>query len=974
MATADEILALARRIDEERATEQLDDMGPAEGSLARATAILLATAYPATATSLRRDPSRAPLPTPLGSAELGQLAEELAAIDPPDLPKALRQVASRERLRIALRELLPTELGGAEVVETARALADLAELTIQVALAQAQQSVAQRLGTPRGPDGAPSKLVVFGMGKLGGRELNAGSDVDLVCFYDSDEHEIVQQDGTLRPDLSTHEVWTKVVQRMTAILEQPTADGIVWRVDLRLRPEGARGALVNSVAAAEHYYETFGRLWERATWLRARPVAGDFALGNAVLAALTPFVWRRHVDPTIARTMYELVHRAREELSAAPERDLKFGPGGIREAEFFVQALQLVWGGRDPRLRVAPTLEAMTRLRAAGLVTELEADELSSAYVMLRRAEHAVQVSTGLQTHDLPRDDKAMERLARVLGYPNRRAFVGDLERHTARVSALLVAILPGEPGPSRWDTALKALDHSNLEAFGQALQEAGLTAAAEQDGQLARDLFETARKPDGPLGVRTREQSRDLASTLLDALSDTADPRQAARYLRGFVARLPHPSVYTKLLSADPAAVRRLITVLGGSAFVGEVVAARPELADLVLFEPELVDCEAARVEVARALKQAQQLTERDPQQFVEEQVGLLRQAKVRITTRIALADLAEQLDTPAATSVLSTLADSMLEAAARLALGTKQVRGLAVIAMGKLGGCEIGYGSDLDVIFLYDPAAAPTDDPLAYYGKRARRIIQLITMPHYLGVGYELDTRLRPSGNQGLLVVSLGAFARYHEVSIARDEPLELPGERAATWERLALLRARFAAGDAEIGAQAIAVAHRAAYGRGARLTELAAHVHRLRKRMQEELAKERPGRYDLKFGRGGLVEIELAVQLLQLANGADERVRRTEIGVAIDALAELGVLSPGQGRAFREGYTFLRRLEQRLRVVHGDSTHLLEQDAAGLLPLARRMGIAGADPAAQLMAQYRHVTAQVRRSYEQIVDAPT
>jgi len=889
------------------------------------------------------------------------------------LRAALRERAGHERLRIALREILPTELGGSDLVEAARALSDLAELTIEVALAEAEQFVMQRLGRPRREDGATSKLVVFGMGKLGGAELNAGSDIDLVCFYDSDDHQIIGPDGVERPELSTHEVWTKVVQRMTATLEEPTAEGVVWRVDLRLRPEGARGPLVNSVSAAERYYESFGRLWERATWIRARPVAGDMSLGQTVLELLAPFVWRRQVDPTIAVTMYELVHRAREELSAAPERDLKLGPGGIREAEFFVQALQLVWGGRDPKLRSRPTLEAVTRLRAAGLVTAREADELSSAYVMLRRAEHAVQVSSGLQTHDLPRDNKDLERLARVLGYGDQQAFVTDLERHTARVSALLVAILPGQPRPSRWDTALKALDHGKLEAFGLALEEAGMVAT-EHQGELARDLFEMARQPDAPLGARTREQFRDLASTLLDALSDAADPTQAARHLRGFVARLPHPAIYTKLLSADPAAVRRLVTLLGGSAFVGELVAARPELADLVLFEHEEVSCDQARAEVAQALSDAQNqaLAAADPQQCIEHQVGLLRRAKMRITTRVALADLAGQLDTPAATSVLSSLADSSLQAAAQLSLGASQVRGLAVIAMGKLGGCEIGYGSDLDVIFLYDPSASPTDDPLAYYSKRARRIIQLISMPHYEGSGYELDTRLRPSGNQGLLVVSLNAFARYHEVPLERADSVAPRGERAATWERLALLRARFAAGDAELGVEAMAIATRAAYGREAHLVQLADHVHRLRQRMEQELAKERPGRYDLKFGRGGLVEIELAVQLLQLVHGADQRVRTTAIPKAITALEQTGGLSAEQGRSFQDGYAFLRRLQQRLRVVHGNSTHLIEQRAAGLLVLARRMGIAGADPAAQLMAQYRHVTGQVRRSYEQIVGA--
>jgi len=981
MADAEQMFAMARRIDGERAEELATQLSGSygDGSRQLATAVLLGTAYPALLITLQTDPSVAVEPSPRSRGALSAAARELATTDGDDFRKALRRFARQERLCIALRELLPPAMGGADLEQTARELSELADVTIDSALDEAMRHVFCKLGTPRDDTGHPSKLAVLGMGKLGGHELNAGSDVDLVCFYDSDEHVAHRGDQ----QRSAHEVWSKVVQRMTGNLADATEDGIVWRVDLRLRPEGASGPLVNSLAAAERYYEVFGRLWERAAMLRARPVAGDLSFGKAVLQALEPFVWRKPVDPSIAVSMYELVHRARTELSSKSaalggQRDLKLGPGGIREAEFFVQALQLIWGGREPRIRAKATLAAAQRLHAAGLVTEREATDLAAAYVALRRAEHAVQWASGQQTHRLPDAPDALARMARALGFATAADMSADLEAHTSRVSALLTSLLPsGEAPTMRWSDAILALDFGDVDDFVDALALAGMPEVSGQDhGQLARDLFEASRQhPDALLGARTRERWRHLADTLLSALADSADPTQAARYLRAFSARARPAGVYAKLLADNPAAVRRLVTVLGGSAFIGDAVASRSELADLVLFEHAVPTADEARAEVFAALLAKGD----DPDEVLEAQISLLRRAKRRITTRVALADLADEIDTPGATYVLSELADSTLEVATRIVLDTpagEAVTGLSVVAMGKLGGREIGYGSDLDVIFLFDPAGATSDDPIAYFSRRAQRIIQLISMPHPDGPGYVLDTRLRPSGSHGLLVVSLEAFARYHDVRLDDREvaPCSVRGERAATWERLALLRARFAAGDTRLGADAMGVAREAALRSGGSPASMAADVHRLRLRMERELAKEQPGRYDIKLGKGGLVDIEFAVQLLQLRLGDMPEAHHTDMRLAIEALARIGRLTPTQEASLREGYAFLRRLEQRLRIVHGDSSHLIEEHATGLLPLARRMGIRDRQDraGASLIEQYCAISGRVRQVYEEVVVA--
>ncbi len=972
--TESRVLALARAIDPQRAAVVEAELAGIAPSAAVARAVLLATAYEALTGAVLRAPSTIPPPHAADRDALHKaLRRYLAAGDADEHRPRLRRFAERQRLRIALRELLPPSLGGADFETTAGELSALADVTIEAALEEATGAVLARTGPPVDEHGALGRLTVLGMGKLGGEELNAGSDVDLVCFYDSDDH-VARHDGR---ELSAHEVWTRVVRRMTSTLADVTDDGFVWRVDHRLRPEGSRGPLVNSLAAAERYYETFGRLWERSAWIRARPVAGDLELGERVIELLGPFVWRRVVDPSIAASMYELVHRARAELSAVSDRDLKLGPGGIREAEFFVQSLQLIWGGREHRIRTRPTLDACHRLRSAGLITEHEADELAGAYIALRRAEHAVQWSSGQQTHSLPTDPVALERIARTLGFEGSGAFIGDLQAQHERVGRLLRSLSPtGDVETPRWNDALLALDHDDLPAFEEALVAAGLPGADDQQhGQLVRDLFETARvHPDSVLGAHTRDRRRHLADTLLDAVAGSADPTQAGRYLRGFATRLASPSIYANLLANDPAAVRRLVTVLGGSAFVGELVATRPELADQVLFEPVIPSPDDARLEVLDAWRAA--AAEED----LETRVGRIRKAVARVTTQIALADLAEELDTRRSTEVLSALADEALETAARIALGTPSVRGLAIVAMGKLGGREIGYGSDLDVIFLFEPEAAPEGtEATRFFTKIARQIIQIVSMPHPDGPAYELDTRLRPSGSQGMLVVSLSAFARYHGVEDEEGAPA--PRARgAATWERLALLRARFAAGDAEVGRAAMAIAERAAYRPGqpddAGLRALAQDVHQLRERMEHELARERPGRYDIKLGRGGLIEVEFATQLLQLAHGAHREVRTTDTREALAGLAAVGALPGEQLAARRDGCDFVRRPQPRIRVVHGDSSHLIEERAAGMIPLARRMGIRESDghrAAAELIERYRVITERVRRAYEEIVVTP-
>src|SRR5215471_7609590 len=885
----------------------------------------------------------------------------------------LRRWVQYEKLRIAVRELLPPSLDGADVDITSAEISALAECAIEVALAEAERYAAARFGPPLTAAGPRSTFVVLGMGKLGGRELNAGSDVDLLFLYDTDEGSAAPAAGE---PLTLHEFWSHVARRLTATLDLATSEGTVWRVDLRLRPEGSLGAIANSLPAAERYYETFGRLWERAALLRARPVAGDLALGHAAIGELLPFVYARHVDPHIAAEILKLVERARHELSEDPERDLKLCRGGIREAEFFVQSLQLIWGGKEQGVQGTGTLEALRRLRGRGLVTDREEREIESAYLLLRRLEHRVQWSTGRQTHALPKPTEEMARLGRSLGYANEQELQAAIEGARESVSSRLASLMPGGVKPpfleSRFDDVIRWLDEADPQALDQAIARAfGSAYTAELSGAI-RQL---SRRPDDLLGSMSRERFPELCRTFFDSLIDAADPEQAARYMRSWLSRLGSPGVYVRPLGEDVRALRRLVAAFGASAFIGNAIANRPELGESVVFARRIPNAALAKLEVDQEVAEVDlaAASRDDPDAFL----GALRRAKARITVEVALADLAGDIGTREATITLSALADATLEQATRFALAaTQKVKGLAVIAVGKLGGNEIGYGSDLDVLFVFDPNAAPAAaTPYEYFARRAQRVIALLSTAHPEGVGYELDTRLRPSGAHGLLVTSLEAFARYHEIDLPgrleRDSDVPSAQQSGAAWERQALVRARFAAGDAELGRKVMDITHVAAYERGA---PEKAELHRLRLRMERELGRERPGRYDLKVGRGGLSDIEFAVQYLQMLHGKDPRVRTPETPVAIARLAELGILRPEIAETFTQGYRFLRRLEQRTRIVHGSSSSLLEENAEGLLPLARRMGMRDTPRATateELVARYRDVTTAVRGAYLEVID---
>jgi glutamate-ammonia-ligase adenylyltransferase len=538
-----------------------------------------------------------------------------------------------------------------------------------------------------------------------------------------------------------------------------------------------------------------------------------------------------------------------------------------------------------------------------------------------------------------------------------------------ARVSARFASLgrepdgAPATPPGSRRHVSEHDLSFERLAVALDARDEQAVASAAiarfgaAATSDLPRHLLALSRRPDAPLGATTRDRDGAFARLLVDALADAADPEQAARLLAAFFARLSTPGVYVNALADDPRMVRALASLLGASAFLGAALVAHPDLADRVVYARGVPTPDVARAQLDEEVA----ALEGDDAADVDAFVGALRRAKRRVTFEVGLADLAGELSTREAAHVLTALADGTLEHACRFAMrerGLDDQRGLALVAMGKLGGREIGYGSDLDLFFVYD---ATDDDAAERFGRVAQRVLRLVGTTHGEGPGYELDTRLRPSGSHGLLVASLEAFARYQE-------------EKAEGWERQALVKARAVAGDPGLGARVLAVARAAAYERGAPPPE---RLHHLRTRMERELARERldraPARYDLKLGRGGLVDVEFATQWLQMQHGRDPRVRTTETEVALSALETCGYVDAPSGDALREGWRFLRRLEQRLRVSSGTSATLLEEGAPGLAALARRTGMRDGPRAKAetvLLERYVAVTREVRATYLKVL----
>ena len=868
--------------------------------------------------------------------------------DAVSLARRLRAHKHVEMLRIAL-----NDLSGASIPDVTRDLSRLAERAFEAAVQFHYRRLCALHGPPadRSASG-PSGFSVLGMGKLGGEELNFSSDADVLYVYDKDGR-------TQGPHPVDHfAFYARLAEAVTAAVGSPGATpegGFVFRVDLDLRPEGRSGPIVNSIRGLELYYESQGAAWERFALLKARPIAGDLETGEEALRRLIPFVFRKYFDLKAIDEMRQLKARAEKEAARAPGIDLKLGRGGIREIEFFVQALQLLHGGRDPNLRVRGTLKALDRLLYAGLISSRDRDELAEAYVLLRRLEHRLQMVAERQTHSMPEDPREGHRLARRAGYADASAMAADLAVHRGRVEARfkdLLRVASGS-GPSEDARAAAAADReATPEQRAAALAEMGF----DQPEASAEELARLAQKRGTPF-----QEAHPLGPALVTELAAAPDPDQALRHLADLYGGLAYPHATSELLAQSARTTRLLISLFGSSDYLSRQLLRHPELIDqLVLRGAAALVRERAdlRDDLANRLRPLSPLD-------VEGALTEMRRFRNEEVLRIALHDVAGALAVEQVSRQLSDLADACVDACFSLARAEierrygKRDASMVVLALGKLGGRELGYHSDLDLLFLYSSAGEHGANH-EYFARIAQKMISHLTLPLREGFLYRIDTRLRPSGSAGPLVVSFDALASYH-------------GREARLWERQALLRLRAVAGDEALFQRAFAQVIEPSVFRPIDRAAAAKELISMRERMEREIADESPGRYNSKLGRGGLVDVEFAVQFLQLAHGADDpQIRSANTPQALGLLLKHGHLAAQDHAPLARGYRFLRRLESRMRIVRDRSVDRLPEGGPELLRLARRMGYSGPRAGDELLSDYQRTAAGIRQAFLRVLGA--
>ena len=825
--------------------------------------------------------------------------------------RALSDALRKLRRRVLIHAMARDLTGRGSLAEICAAMTTLAELALTSAVALHHPALSADFGEPRDEAGGAQELVIVGMGKLGGGELNVSSDIDIVFVYPEDG----ETDG--RRTLGNREFFERLGRRVIGALHEITPEGFVFRVDTRLRPYGESGPLAVPYSALEQYLITQGRAWERYAWLKARALTGE--RHGELYALVTPFVFRKYLDYDAYDGLRD-VHRQIAEQGRRNDyaQDVKLGPGGIREIEFIVQALQLVRGGREPDLRARGTLPALDAIDVRGLLPADAIAALRDAYAYLRNLEHRLQYRDDRQTQMLPADPAEREALARAMGARSTAEFERTLAFHRSAVSGQFGALFGPAPD-SRSQEAPKAgsvagAAPSLAAAWGNAVDTERARAALAQAGyaDAAGLLAHLARFRAGPRYLQLPALSQQRVDALVPQLlaaacaaaNEGADAQSVFHRLFGLLEAVSRRSAYLALLTEHPTMLPRLAQLMGASQWAADYLTRHPILLDELL-DPRVLlaepDWDAWRAELARM----QLAADSDP----ERQMDALRHFQHAQTFRLLAQDLAGTLTVERLADHLSALADVVL--AATLAEAWKHLHHtatippeapkFAIIGFGKLGGKELGYASDLDLVFLYDDA---DEAAVERYTRLARRIITWLTSATAAGRLYDADLRLRPDGAKGVLTSSFAGFCRYER-------------EQAWTWEHQALTRARFVAGDASIGAKFEAERESILRLKRDRAT-LARDVVDMRRRMLA--GHPNPSAlFDLKHDAGGMVDVEFSVQYLILAHAHEHAALTRNAGniALLGVAAALGLVPAATAQGAADAYREYRRLQHTIRL---------------------------------------------------------
>ncbi len=840
-----------------------------------------------------------PFPADILTRQLEKVLDGIA--ESGALSRQLRRFRRRQMIRIIWRDIglqVPLE-------ETLSDLSDLAEACISQALGWLEKALRAEWGTPRDPRGNPQSLVVLAMGKLGARELNLSSDVDLIFTYPS----AGETDGK-RPR-TNEQFFTRLARQLIQVLEAPTSEGFVFRVDTRLRPFGSAGPLVISFGAMEDYYQSQAREWERYAMIKARVVAGPPADGQQLMKLLQPFIYRRYLDFGAVEALRSLKQRISQEVQRKGLEDhIKLGPGGIREIEFIGQTFQLIRGGREPALQVRPIRTVLRVLAEKGWLSGTVAKQLDEAYVFLRRLENRLQAWRDEQTHRLPQEEAGRWRVARAMGYADWPSFAQVLAAHRQRVQAQFDALF-GEPDPqeSPWvqvwqgtEAALPILTSGGFQAPEEALQQ--LTRFRE--GSQCRHL-----------SARGRERLDRLMPQVLAAVGRTEAPDRVLKRILPPLESIVRRTAYLAMLLEQPQILTQFTQLTAKSPWISQQIARHPLLLDELL-DPRRLYAPLRRADLQEELRAL--LAAVDPEDL-EQQMERLRQFAQGNRLRVAAADLVGAIPLMVVSDYLTEIAEVTLqgvidpaEAYLREKYGAPggvppDRSDFLIVGYGKLGGIELSYGSDLDLVFLQ---GRPGHQSMTqgkrsiandqFYIRLGQRIVHMLTTRTPSGQLYEVDMRLRPDGNKGLLVRALSAFAQYER-------------EEAWTWEHQALVRARPVAGDPTLFAPFQAI-RREILCRARDPKQLQTEVRTMREKMRTNLDRSDGERFDLKQGVGGIVDIEFLVQyaVLRWAHRHPALTRWTDNIRLLDTLESLDLLPDRSAEALREAYKALRAAYHR------------------------------------------------------------
>ena len=879
----------------------------------------------------------------------GQIANALSTATTDDeLGRNLRRQRMRHQVRIIWRDLTRQ----ADLIETCRDLSDMADVCIDLACHWLHERLCQQFGTPTGRrTGLPQQMVILGMGKLGAVELNLSSDIDLIFGYPEGGETV----GVKRP-LDNQEFFIRLGQRLIKALDPVTVDGFVFRVDMRLRPYGSSGALVLSFNALEQYYQDQGRDWERYAMIKARVVGGDQKAGAELLEMLRPFVYRRYLDFSAIealRTMKQLIQQEVKRKGMA--ENIKLGAGGIREVEFIAQAFQLIHGGRDLSLQQRPLFKVLKTLEGQGYLPSAVTEELREGYEFLRYTEHAIQAIADRQTQMLPDNEQDQARIALMMGFSDWASFHERLMYWRGRVSwhfRQVIADPDSDPDEEQEDDSEVIVGGEWLPLWEESQDE---EAASRQLSQAGFVNAETAIKHLANLRSSphlrsmqrlSRERLDAFIPRLLAQAVEHDKPDLVLERVLPLVEAVARRSAYLVLLTENPDALRRLLTLCAASPWIAEQIARFPLLLDELLNEGRLFNPPLAP-ELAAELRER---LIRIPEDDLEQQMEALRHFKLAHSLRVAASEITGSLPLMKVSDYLTWLAEAILEQVLALAWrhsvarhgtpsrpdGTLCDPGFVIVGYGKVGGIELGHGSDLDLVFIHDgdpqtetDGARPIDSA-QFFTRLGQRIIHLLTTQTNSGQLYDVDMRLRPSGASGLLVSSLGAFARYQD-------------KEAWTWEHQALVRARVLTGSPDVGREVEKV-RADVLGRERDLDKLRAEVSEMRAKMRDNLgsrltaagrganAFESSMPFDLKQDAGGIVDIEFMVQYAALAWSREHPglLQYTDNIRILEGLEEAGLLPDADASLLREAYKAYRSaahrqaLQKQAGVVSGDQFH--------------------------------------------------